>query len=165
MAHVDASAAVHDPVVVVVEGRGGRADITDEVRADGCRVEQIQEFLVELRRQSWYRRGISGERDLIGHWSQAGRWFAEERGKQLGVWVTARWVPNDAPATVTSVTRFATLSATEMATGGARVGCCEGHGFRRQWTDVKEALLLFLKQNRKNFCYGGEGVPWLGFGF
>jgi hypothetical protein len=94
---------------------------------------------------------------LIGHRSQAGRWFAEERRTQLGAWVTARWVPNDPPATVTGVTRFATFSATERASGGAGVGCSEGHGFRRQWTDVQETLLLFLKQNRKNFCDGGKG--------
>ena len=69
----------------------------------------------------------------------------------------ARWVANNVPATVTGVTRFATLSATEVVTGGAGVGCCEGHGFRRQWTDMQEALLLFLKQDRQNFCDGGKG--------
>uniref|UniRef100_A0A2N9IJE1 Uncharacterized protein n=1 Tax=Fagus sylvatica TaxID=28930 RepID=A0A2N9IJE1_FAGSY len=113
VAHVGASAAVHDPVVVVVEGRGGRSDITDKGGRKRC---------------------------LIGHRSQAGRWFAEKRGARLGAWVAARWVPNNAPATVMGVTRFATLSATEVATGGAGVGCCEGHGFRRQWTDAKKEL-------------------------
>uniref|UniRef100_A0A2N9FCZ6 Uncharacterized protein n=1 Tax=Fagus sylvatica TaxID=28930 RepID=A0A2N9FCZ6_FAGSY len=109
VAHVGAGAAVHNPVVVVVEGRRGRGDIIDKIGGGGCRVEQIQQLLVELRRQS--------------------------RGARLGAWVTARWVPDDALATVMGVTRFSTFSATEVATGGAGVGCCESHGFRRQWTD------------------------------
>ena len=61
------------------------------------------------------------------------------------------------PATVTGVTRFATLSATEVVASGAGVGCYEGYGFRWQWTDVQEALLLFLKLDRQKFCDGGKG--------
>ena len=42
MAHVGASAAVHDPVAMGVEGRERRDYITDKVGGNGCQVEQIQ---------------------------------------------------------------------------------------------------------------------------
>lgn len=124
VAHMCCGSAVHNPVTVAVEGRGGVEGVTDEIGKGGYGLSRSKSF----KYNSGSRLGMGDESMMLAKAEVAlaikvapDFGLPRREGWFFGAMFTPRWVTDNSPATVAAVAIFATHTASRLVAGLARV--------------------------------------------